>query len=69
MTLIEMSRTELESGMVELVLSDGTNRLTLTIPSEVDQAPDRRALVEVMFNQEQQRLATARRASQPGRPL
>lgn len=69
MSLVEISRTVLESGMVELVLSDGVDRLTLTIPSDVDNAPDMRALVEVMFNQEQQRLAVAKRASRPGQPL
>lgn len=68
MALVVVNRTALEGGMIELTLSDGVTRLTITVPPEVESAPESQALLEVMFNQEQARLATARRASRPGQP-
>jgi hypothetical protein len=66
MALVVVSRNPLDGGMIELTLSDGTNRLTITVPPGVESAPESQALLEVMFNTEQARLATARRASKPG---
>lgn len=54
--------------MVEVTLSDGYVRATITVTPETVRSPEASALYEVMFNKEQDRLSTARRVSQPGGP-
>lgn len=69
MPLIVLARKQLPSGSCEITLSDGQDRVTITVTAETERLPEREALYEVMFGQEQARLATARRVAQPGQPL
>lgn len=66
--LVVLGRKDLPSGMVEVTLSDGYVRATITVTPETERSPEASALYEVMFNKEQERLSTARRVSQPGGP-
>lgn len=68
MALVVLDRKPLSTGMVEVTLSDGTNRVTITVTPETEMSSDRQALYEVMFNREQDRLGKARRITQPGGP-
>lgn len=68
MALVVLDRKPLPTGMVEITLSDGTNRVTVTVTLETEMSPDSQSLYEVMFIREQERLGKARRIAQPGGP-
>lgn len=68
MALVVLDRKSMDNGTVQVTLSDGRHRVTVTSTPETERMPERDALYEVMFNKEQERLAKARRIMAPGQP-